>query len=163
MFPMPAVVEALRAFTAKFPTVSPRIYVQSLGAAAELVLDGTCMIGLLPLIFSDIALLKHFPLLTVDLIPVVAPDHPLAALEGPIDTHVLHRHVQLVLTDRSSLTAGRDYGDCRAARGAWLTSARSSRCFWRGSGGATCPPIWSRMTSRKEDLKSFDPWSSIRE
>lgn len=110
MFPMPAVVEALRAFTAKFPTVPPRIYVQSLGAAAELVLNGTCMIGLLPLVFSDIALLKHFPLLTIDLIPVVAPDHPLAALAGPIDTHTLHRYVQLVLTDRSSLTAGRDYG-----------------------------------------------------
>jgi DNA-binding transcriptional LysR family regulator len=110
MFPMRAAVEALRAFTAKFPTVPPRIYVQSLGAAAELVLDGTCMIGLLPLFFSDMALLKRFPLLTVDLTPVVAPNHPLAALEGPIDTSVLHRHVQLVLTDRSSLTAGRDYG-----------------------------------------------------
>ena len=110
MFPMPAVVKALRAFTAKFPTVPPRVYVQSLGASAELVLDGTCMIGLLQLFFSDIALLKRFPLLTIDLIPVVAPDHPLAALEGPIDTHVLDRHVQLVLTDRSSLTAGRDYG-----------------------------------------------------
>ena len=110
MFPMPAVVKVLRAFTAKFPTVPPRVYVQSLGAAAELVLDGTCMIGLLQLFFSDIALLKHLPLLTIDLIPVVAPDHPLAALEGPIDTHLLHRHVQLVLTDRSSATAGRDYG-----------------------------------------------------
>src|SRR5271154_718604 len=110
MFPMPAVVEALRAFTAKFPTVPPRIYVQPLGAAAELVLDGTCMIGLLPLIFSDIALLKRFPLLTIDLIPVVSPDHPLAALDGPIDPHTLQQHVQLVLTDRSSLTAGRDYG-----------------------------------------------------
>jgi DNA-binding transcriptional LysR family regulator len=110
MFPMPAVVKALRAFTAKFATVLPRVYVQSLGAAAELVLDGTCMIGLLQLFFSDIALLKRFPLLTIDLIPVVAPDHPLAALEGPIDTQVLHRHVQLVLTDRSSLTAGHDYG-----------------------------------------------------
>ena len=42
--------------------------------------------------------------------PVVAPDHPLAAIEGPIETHVLHQHVQLVLTDRSALTAGRDYG-----------------------------------------------------
>src|SRR5580704_8411090 len=105
MFPIRAVVEALRAFTAKFPTVMPRIYVQSLGAAAELILDGTCMIGLLPLFFSDLALLKRFPLLTVDLIPVVAPDHPLAGLDGPIDPHV-----QLVLTDRSSLTAGRDYG-----------------------------------------------------
>ena len=111
MFPLRAVVEALRAFTAKFPTVTPRIYVQSLGAAAELVLDGTCMIGLLPLYFSDMALLKRFPLLTVDLIPVAAPDHPLAALDGPIDPHTLQQHVQLVLTDRSSLTAGRDYVD----------------------------------------------------
>ena len=110
MFPMPAVVKALRAFTAKFPTVPPRIYVQSLGAAAELVLDGTCAIGLLGLVFSDAPLLKRFPLLTIDLVPVAAPDHPLAALEGPIDTHILHEHVQLVLTDRSSLTAGRDYG-----------------------------------------------------
>src|SRR5258708_2032149 len=110
MFPMPAVVEALRAFSAKFPTVPPRIYVQSLGAAAELVLDGTCMIGLLPLFFSDMALLKRFPLLTIDLIPVVAPTHPLAAIDGPIDTQTLYEHVQLVLTDRSALTAGRDYG-----------------------------------------------------
>jgi DNA-binding transcriptional LysR family regulator len=110
MFPMPAVVEALRAFTAKFPTVPPRIHVQSLGAAAELVLDGTCVIGFLPLYFSDMLLLKRFPLLTVELIPVVAPSHPLAALDGPIDARVLQRHVQLVLTDRSSLTAGRDYG-----------------------------------------------------
>jgi DNA-binding transcriptional LysR family regulator len=117
MFPMPAVVKALRAFTAKFPTVPPRVYVQSLGASAELVLDGTCMIGLLQLFFSDIALLKRFPLLSIDLIPVVAPDHPLAALEGPIDTHVLHRHVQLVLADRSSLTAGRDY--CVVSGRAW--------------------------------------------
>src|ERR1700744_6544387 len=74
MFPMPAVVKALRAFTAQFPTVPPRVYVQSLGASAELVLDGTCMIGLLQLFFSDIALLKRFPLLTIDLVAVVAPD-----------------------------------------------------------------------------------------
>jgi DNA-binding transcriptional LysR family regulator len=110
MFPMPPVVEALRAFTEQFPTVPPRVYVQSLGAAAELVLDGTCMIGLLQLVFSDIALLKRFPLLTIDLVPVVAPGHPLAQIDGPIETHVLYDHVQLVLTDRSVLTAGRDYG-----------------------------------------------------
>jgi DNA-binding transcriptional LysR family regulator len=110
MFPMPSAVEVLRAFTTKFPTVPPRVYVQSLGAAAELVLDGTCMIGLLPLIFCDIAHLKHVPLLTIELIPVVAPHHPLAEFDGPIETHVMHEHVQLVLTDRSAQTAGRDYG-----------------------------------------------------
>ena len=110
MFPIPAIVGSLRAFTAKFPTVPPRVYVQPLGAAAELLLDGTCMIGLLPIIFSDIALFKRFPLMTIDLVPVAAPDHPLAKLEGPIETHILREHVQLVLTDRSALTAGRDYG-----------------------------------------------------
>ena len=110
MFPMPAVAEALRAFTARFPTVPPRIHVQSLGAAAELILDGTCMIGFLSLYFSDLVLLKRFPLLTIELVPVVAPNHPLAALDGPIDARVLHQHVQLVLTDRSSLTTGRDHG-----------------------------------------------------
>jgi DNA-binding transcriptional LysR family regulator len=110
MFPMPPVVEALRAFTEKFPTVPPRVYVQPLGAASELLLDGACMIGLLPLLFSDIAALRRFPLLTIELIPVAAPGHPLAAIEGPIETEVLNRHVQLVLTDRSTLTAGRDYG-----------------------------------------------------
>jgi len=110
MFPMPRLVEALRAFTAKFPTVPPRIYVQSMGAGAEFVLNGTCMIGLLPLVFSDTAGLTHVPLLTVQLLPVVAQDHLLAQLEGPIPTDVIRRHLQLVLTDRSALTEGRDYG-----------------------------------------------------
>jgi hypothetical protein len=93
------------------------------------------MIGLLQLFFSDIALLKRFPLLTIDLIPVVAPDHPLAALEGPIDTHVLHQHVQLVLTDRSSLTAGRDYGvlSGRAWRLADLGDSRGAQLVMCGA------------------------------
>ncbi|WP_428487850.1 LysR family transcriptional regulator [Rhodopila sp.] len=110
MFPMPPVVDALRAFSERFLTVPPRIYVQPLGAAAELLLDGTGVIGLLPLIFSDIAAFRSFPLLTINLIPVVAPGHPLGTIEGPIETHVLQQHVQLVLTDRSALTVGRDHG-----------------------------------------------------
>lgn len=110
MFPMPRLVEALRAFTARFPTVPPRIFVQSLGATAELVLNATCMIGLMPLAFSDVADLKRYPLLTVQLLPVAAADHPLAAIDGAIPTEVLRRYVQLVLTDRSALTEGRDYG-----------------------------------------------------
>lgn len=110
MFPMPPVVEALTAFRERFPTVTPRVYVQSLGAAAELLLDGTCAIGLLQVFFADIPVLKRFHFLTIDLIPVAAPHHPLAQLDGPIESHVLRQHVQLVLTDRSAVTAGRDYG-----------------------------------------------------
>jgi len=110
MFPMSLVVGAMRAFTARFPTVPPRVHVQPLGGAVELLLDGTCMIGLLPLSYCDAALLKRFPVCTVELVPVVAPTHPLADQPSPIETHILHEHVQLVLTDRSVLTAGRDFG-----------------------------------------------------
>jgi len=68
------------------------------------------MIGLLPMILSDIAAFKRFPPMTIDLIPLVAPNYPLAAIDGPIEANILNRHVQLVLTDRSPLTAGRDFG-----------------------------------------------------
>ncbi len=110
MFPMPMVVEALKAFSHRFPSVPPRLYVRSLGAAAQLVIDGTCAIGMLPFVISDLTSLKTFPMLTTDLVPVVAPDHPLAAIEGAIAAETLHRHVQLVLSDTSALTAGHDYG-----------------------------------------------------
>jgi DNA-binding transcriptional LysR family regulator len=84
--------------------------VQALGSATNLLLDGIAAIGLLQSQFADIAILRSFHMLTVSLIPVVAADHPLAAVDGLIDTHILQRYVQLVLTDRSTMTAGRDYG-----------------------------------------------------
>lgn len=110
MFPMPLVVDALRAFSERFPSVPPRVHVRSLGAAAQLIVNGTCPIGMLPFVISDLTPLKTFPIVTTELIPVVAPDHPLAAAEGSIAAETLHHHVQLVLSDASDLTAGRDYG-----------------------------------------------------
>ena len=68
------------------------------------------MIGLLPFVFSYKAELKRFPLLSVHLLAVVPKDHVLAKLKGLIPTDVMRQHVQLVLTDRSALTEGRDYG-----------------------------------------------------
>jgi DNA-binding transcriptional LysR family regulator len=41
---------------------------------------------------------------------VVSPQHPLAKFRGRIPKHELAKHVQLVLTDRSNLLAGKDYG-----------------------------------------------------
>jgi DNA-binding transcriptional LysR family regulator len=46
----------------------------------------------------------------VKLLPVAAPDHPLSGLAGPVTAALARDHVQLVLTDRSTLTAGRDFG-----------------------------------------------------
>lgn len=110
MFPMPRVVETLRAFSDRFPTVPPRVYVQSLGAAAQMVIDGTCVIGLLPNIVAERTTLRLLTTTMIDLVPVVAPCHPLAAIEGVIEPPELHDHVQLVLTDASTVTAGVERG-----------------------------------------------------
>src|SRR5208282_3671265 len=110
MFPMEVVTEALPAFGAQFPSVPPRLYVESLGAAAELVLNGTCSIGLLIALTSQFEPLTLINLTDIRLIHVAAPCHGLAQIEGPITRQDLRNHVQLVLTDRSALSGERDYG-----------------------------------------------------
>src|SRR6202051_5023379 len=110
LYPMPQIFDAHRAFTEQFPTVPPRLYVASLGAAADMVTDGTCAIGLLPSNIAELAALKLTPTTTFHLCPVVSPSHPLASIQGIIEPHVLRQHVQLVLTDASTLTAAKDWG-----------------------------------------------------
>ena len=43
------------------------------------------------------------------MIMVAAREHPLATIQGVIPRTELAKHVQLVLTDRSELTAGREF------------------------------------------------------
>ena len=50
------------------------------------------------------------PILRVPLVHVTSPRHPLATYGRPIPTTELTKHIQLVLTDRSTMTQGRDLG-----------------------------------------------------
>ena len=50
------------------------------------------------------------PLLEVPLIQVASPRHPLAGYGRPIPSSELAKHVQLVLTDRSTLSKGKEFG-----------------------------------------------------
>src|ERR1700686_4209086 len=109
-YPIRQIFDGLRAFTEQFPTVPPRLYVASLGAAAAPLTDGKCPIGLLPSNVAELAALKLTPITTIALCPVVSPSHPLASVQGIIAPHVLRQHVQLVLTDASTLTATVDWG-----------------------------------------------------
>jgi DNA-binding transcriptional LysR family regulator len=109
MFPMPRLLDVLRDFQFAFPSVQTRIYVESLGAAVQTVIDAVADIGLIFAI-NDYPVLRHAPILEIELVPVAAPGHPLAARTGPLTADTVRDHVQLVLTDRSTLTAGRDHG-----------------------------------------------------
>ena len=107
MWPSAWLGETLTAFSREFPTVTLRLHVEALGAVAALVLDGEAAIGLSGPGVAEIERIERIALGSVPLIPVAAPSHPLA--RGRLAPGAGREHIQLVLTDRSPLTAGRDF------------------------------------------------------
>lgn len=110
MYPMSELIDAVAKFREKFPHTPLRVFVEVLGAVIEPVLQGTCQIGIvgsLPVLPEGVH--SEF-LLDVPLVTVVAPTHPLAKYKGAIPPSELERHVQLVLTDRSTLSKGQNFG-----------------------------------------------------
>jgi DNA-binding transcriptional LysR family regulator len=110
LFPIAAITEAAKEFREKFPGTPLRLYVEALGAAYQPVLDGIAgfgIVGSLPLQPPTFASER---LMGVAMIMVAAREHPLALYKGTIPKSELAKHVQLVLTDRSSLSKGREFG-----------------------------------------------------
>jgi DNA-binding transcriptional LysR family regulator len=110
MFPMEVLTYAVGDFQSLFPDTTLRIYVEALGAVLQPVLDGRCafaVTGSLPMVPPQ---LSQERLLSVRMVMVAASNHPLAAIQGPISVETVSRHVQLVLTDRSELSQGREFG-----------------------------------------------------
>jgi DNA-binding transcriptional LysR family regulator len=103
------VVDALKAFRTEFPTVALRLYVEALGAVTESVLSRTASIGISGPLDVAVPELERIGIGSVELIPVSAPDHPLACA-GRNAPGAGRDHIQLVLTDRSSLTKDQDRG-----------------------------------------------------
>ena len=102
MYPMSELIDAVAKFRDTFPHTALRLFVEVLGAVIEPALQGSCQIGIvgsLPVLPETMH--SEF-LLDVPLVTVVAPSHPLASYKGVIPQSELQRHVQLVLTDRST-------------------------------------------------------------
>lgn len=109
-YPIDAVTQVAKEFRGHYPGIPLRIYVEALGAAIQPVLDGRCSIGVigsLPMI-QDTLTSERLP--GVALLMVAAAEHPLAAHRGAIPKEVLGKYTQLVLTDRSALSVGREMG-----------------------------------------------------
>src|SRR5579862_5175762 len=110
MFPMATLTAAVTAFHAAFPLTPLRLYVEALGAVIQPVLDGRCTLA----ISGELALVppqfSQERLLQVPLVHVTSPRHPLAGYGVPIPASELAKHVQLVLTDRSTLSKGKEFG-----------------------------------------------------
>lgn len=108
-FPTAVVSAVAKAFARHFPLTPLRLFVEGLGAAYQPVLDGRCSLGILPPLPQAFPSLASERLGEVPLLAVAAAGHPLARFGRRIPRRELARHVQLVLTDRSDLTAGREF------------------------------------------------------
>jgi DNA-binding transcriptional LysR family regulator len=108
MLPSERVGRILRAFRQEYPTVSLRLHVETLGAITAMVLDRKAVIGISGPLAMGVEGLEYIDAGSVAMVPVAAPDHPLGRMDK-IPPGEGRNHVQLVLSDRSGFTEGRDY------------------------------------------------------
>jgi DNA-binding transcriptional LysR family regulator len=108
MFPINTLVAALTALQARFPTLAVRLHVEALGAVQARLFDGSATLAIGGALDGVNERLVQRALAGVPLVPVAAPGHPLAQPNVPPGE--AQRHLQLVLTDRSRLTEGKDFG-----------------------------------------------------
>jgi len=109
MYPMEGLTRSAIHSRKTFPHTALRIYVEALGGVIKLVLERTCNIGVigsLPIVPDE---LQAESLLDIPFVTVVGASHPLAAMRGVASKAAIGKHVQLVLTDRTTLSEGREY------------------------------------------------------
>jgi DNA-binding transcriptional LysR family regulator len=110
MLPMEALTRAATHSRERYPHTPLRLYVEALGAVIKPVLDRNCSIGVigsLPIVPDE---LQSEALLNVPFVTVVSPSHRLAGTRGVVSASAIAKEVQLVLTDRTALTEGRNFG-----------------------------------------------------
>lgn len=110
MYPMDALTRAAVHSQKSYPHTPLRIYVEALGGVIKPVLDRHCSIGVvgsLPLVPDEF---QSEPLAAVLFVTVASPSHPLAKSRGVSSPSAIARHVQLVLSDRTALSEGRNFG-----------------------------------------------------
>ncbi|HEX7871753.1 MAG TPA: LysR family transcriptional regulator [Sphingobium sp.] len=108
MLPTERLGKVLRSFSTEFPTVSLRLHVETLGAITAMVLDGQAVLGVSGPHYGGIDGLESRTAGCLAMVPVAAPDHPLGRMTE-IPPGAGRDYTQLVLTDRSRFTEGRDF------------------------------------------------------
>lgn len=108
MLPCTRIGPTLRSFRAQFPTVSLCLQVEALGAVTAMVLARDAVIGVSGPLAAGVEGIDHVMAGSVPMVPVASPDHPLARAQKILPGEA-REHTQLVLSDRSGRTRGRDF------------------------------------------------------
>jgi DNA-binding transcriptional LysR family regulator len=107
MVPSDVTAHVLGEFRRIFPTCALTLRIEGLGAVAACLIEGGADLAIGGPVIGEQPALERQAIGEIDLIPVAAPSHPLA--QPGIAPGESRRHLQLVLTDRSPLTEGREF------------------------------------------------------
>ena len=110
MFPIEVLTASLKALTAVFPMLPVTVFTEALGGAEQRLRDGAARIALYPPNPGISENRETEFLVTIPTVPVVSADHPLAKETAPLPRAVMEGQLQLVLTDRSPVSAGLSHG-----------------------------------------------------
>jgi len=105
LFPTEILMGSLRALHDAFPCLPVTLLTEGLGATEQRLRDGQARFAIYCILTTGADDLEADFLTHIAMVPVVAAMHPLAREPGPLPRDVLERQIQLVLTDRSPLTA----------------------------------------------------------
>ncbi|HLJ20661.1 MAG TPA: LysR family transcriptional regulator [Stellaceae bacterium] len=106
VFPGDVLMAGLKALSREFPHLPVTLFTEGLGGAEQRLRDRVARLGIYtPLPSGSADLIGEF-LAANPMMPVVASHHELAREPSPIRRAVIERSVQLVITDRTPLTAG---------------------------------------------------------
>jgi DNA-binding transcriptional LysR family regulator len=109
MMPTEVLVSVLRELRITYPTVGVRLTVGELGMVMEMVASGQVDIAFGGALVQGIDTLHIERVGQSLMVPVAAPDHPLADIPGPLSVLHVREEVQLVVTDASAITRGKDF------------------------------------------------------
>ncbi len=110
MFPIEVLTASLKALAVIFPALPVTVFTEALGGAEQRLREGVARLALYPPHPRISENRETEFLVTIPTVPVVAADHPLARESAPLSRAILENQVQLVLTDRSSVSSGLSMG-----------------------------------------------------
>jgi DNA-binding transcriptional LysR family regulator len=104
LFPTDMLMQSLRALHVAYPHLPVTLLTEGLGATEQRLRDRQADFAIYSILTTGAEDLEAEFLTHIAMVPVVAANHPLAFEAGPLSREILEQQIQLVVTDRSSLT-----------------------------------------------------------
>ncbi|WFU07235.1 LysR family transcriptional regulator (plasmid) [Rhizobium sp. CB3171] len=138
MVPTEPITRSLKGLQTEFPDLTVSLFTEGPWSTEQRLRDGTVTLAIGTITPVTAQSLRAYPLTSIQLVPVVAPDHPLAQVDGPVTRDQLSQHVQLILTDPTQ-SGGQSFGVVSPKVWRFIDIARRLEFILAGFGWGNMP------------------------